>query len=97
VVHNVSRNSLADIFFLASNTRGAGPPPHPNTALPIMIVQVTRPAIGTHNGTFKTFPCAGTPFQRSRARYLAYREAHGTKPLFYRGREKWTEIPKEFL
>jgi hypothetical protein len=32
-----------------------------------------------------------------RARYLAYREAHGKKPLFYRGREKWTEIPREFL
>jgi hypothetical protein len=35
---------------------------------------------------------------RMRARYIAYREAHGgRKPLFYRGREKWTEIPKEFL
>ena len=33
-----------------------------------------------------------------RALYLAYRTKHGgKKPLFYRGREKWTEIPKEFL
>jgi hypothetical protein len=33
-----------------------------------------------------------------RARYVAYREQHGgRKPLFYRGRENWTEIPKEFL
>jgi hypothetical protein len=31
-----------------------------------------------------------------RARYLAYRKKYGKKPLFYRGREKWTEIPKEF-
>jgi len=34
--------------------------------------------------------------KRMRARYLAYREKYG-KPLFYRGRENWTEIPKEFL
>jgi hypothetical protein len=33
-----------------------------------------------------------------RARYVAYREQHGgRKPLFYRGRENWTEIPKEYL
>ncbi|MBV8285522.1 MAG: hypothetical protein JOZ35_01215, partial [Hyphomicrobiales bacterium] len=32
-----------------------------------------------------------------RARYRAYRAKYGKKPLFYRGREKWTEIPKEFL
>ena len=35
--------------------------------------------------------------KRMRARYLAYREKYGRKPLFYRGRENWTEIPKEFL
>jgi hypothetical protein len=35
--------------------------------------------------------------RRMRARYLAYREKHGKKPLFYRGRKKWTEIPREFL
>jgi hypothetical protein len=32
-----------------------------------------------------------------RARYLAYRDKYGKKPLFYRGRKDWTEIPKEFL
>jgi hypothetical protein len=29
-----------------------------------------------------------------RARYGAYREQYGRKPLFYRGRHRWTEIPK---
>ena len=32
-----------------------------------------------------------------RARYRAYRAKYEKKPLFYRGREKWTEIPKDFL
>ena len=32
-----------------------------------------------------------------RARYLAYRAIYGKKPLFYRGRKNWTEIPREFL
>jgi hypothetical protein len=35
--------------------------------------------------------------RRMRARYQEYRDRHGKKPLFYRGRAKWTEIPKEFL
>jgi len=31
-------------------------------------------------------------------RYIAYRERHGKKPFrYYRGRSKWTELPKEFL
>jgi hypothetical protein len=34
---------------------------------------------------------------RMRARYKAYLARHRKKPLFYRGREKWTEIPSEFL
>jgi hypothetical protein len=34
---------------------------------------------------------------RLRARYLAYRDKHGKKPLFYSGRKAWTPIPKEFL
>ena len=29
-----------------------------------------------------------------RARYRAFRAAHGRKPLFYKGRETWTELPK---
>jgi hypothetical protein len=32
-----------------------------------------------------------------RTRYLAYREKHDKKPLFYSGRRAWTEIPREFL
>jgi hypothetical protein len=35
--------------------------------------------------------------RRFRRRYRAYRAKYGKKPLFYRGRERWTEIPKEFL
>lgn len=36
-------------------------------------------------------------FRQLRARYKAYRQAHGgRKPLFYRGRDKWTELPAEF-
>jgi hypothetical protein len=35
--------------------------------------------------------------RRLRARYVAYRKKHGKKPLYYRGRENWTEIPREFL
>lgn len=35
--------------------------------------------------------------RRLRARYVAYRERCGKKPLFYRGRDRWTEIPAEFL
>jgi hypothetical protein len=32
-----------------------------------------------------------------RARYRAFRKEHGgRKPLYYRGRERWTEIPEEF-
>ncbi len=33
-----------------------------------------------------------------RARYRAYRATHGRKPHeYYRGREKWSELPGEFL
>jgi len=35
--------------------------------------------------------------RRERKKYRAYLETHKKKPLYYRGREKWTEIPKEFL
>ena len=34
---------------------------------------------------------------RLRARYLAYRDKYGKKPLFYSGRKTWTPIPREFL
>ena len=34
---------------------------------------------------------------RLRGRYRAFREAHGHKPWkYYRGRERWTELPVEF-
>jgi len=36
--------------------------------------------------------------RRLRARYRAFRAAHpGRKPVFYRGRERWTPLPGEFL
>ena len=36
-------------------------------------------------------------FRLLRKRYRAYRAANnGRKPLYYRGREKWTELPEEF-
>jgi hypothetical protein len=31
-----------------------------------------------------------------KARYKEYRRRFGRKPLYYRGREKWTELPEEF-
>jgi hypothetical protein len=35
--------------------------------------------------------------RRERQRYRDDLETHKKKPLYYRGREKWTEIPKGFL
>jgi hypothetical protein len=35
--------------------------------------------------------------RRMREKYNAYRAKYGKKPLFYRGRQTWTEIPAEFL
>ena len=35
--------------------------------------------------------------RREREKYRAYLANHKKKPLYYRGRKKWTEIPKEFL
>jgi hypothetical protein len=40
---------------------------------------------------------SGARVRRERKRYREYLKAHGKKPLYYRGREKWTEIPKHFL
>ena len=34
---------------------------------------------------------------RLRRRYREYRNKYGRKPVYYKGREKWTEIPAEFL
>jgi hypothetical protein len=35
--------------------------------------------------------------ERLRARYRRYRARHGRKPVYYRGRERWTALPAEFL
>ena len=35
-------------------------------------------------------------FRELRAWYRAYREKHGRKPTSYRGRERWSELPREF-
>jgi hypothetical protein len=35
--------------------------------------------------------------RREREKYRAYLAKYKKKPLYYRGREKWTEIPKHFL
>lgn len=35
--------------------------------------------------------------RRERKRYKDYLAKYKKKPLYYRGREKWTEIPREFL
>jgi len=35
--------------------------------------------------------------RREREKYRAYLAKHKKKPLYYRGREKWTPIPKGFL
>jgi asparagine synthetase B (glutamine-hydrolysing) len=34
---------------------------------------------------------------RMRARYVAYRDKYGKKPLYYSGRKTWSPIPREFL
>ena len=33
---------------------------------------------------------------RLRARYRAYLKAHGRKPVYYKRRERWSELPSEF-
>jgi hypothetical protein len=40
---------------------------------------------------------SGRRVRRERRRYREYLAKHGRKPLYYRGREKWTEIPRHFL
>lgn len=35
-------------------------------------------------------------YRQLKRRYLAYRQAHGTKPLYYRGRDRWMPLPAEF-
>ena len=40
---------------------------------------------------------SGKRVRRLRAQYRAHLAKHSRKPLFYRGRDKWTEIPRHFL
>jgi hypothetical protein len=44
-------------------------------------------------------PIRGTRqrIRRYRSKYRKYLSKYNKKPLFYRGRDKWTEIPQEFL
>ena len=35
--------------------------------------------------------------KRERQKYRDYLAKYKKKPLYYRGREKWTEIPRHFL
>jgi hypothetical protein len=35
-------------------------------------------------------------YRRLKQRYLAYRKAHGDKPVYYRGRDRWMPLPAEF-
>jgi hypothetical protein len=35
--------------------------------------------------------------ERLRRKYIAFKKAHGYKPLFYPRRDRWMPIPKEFL
>ena len=42
-------------------------------------------------------PSSDVRIDRLRARYRRYREEHpGRKPVYYRGRERWTELPADF-
>ena len=36
-------------------------------------------------------------FKQLRERYIAYRKEFGKKPLYYRDRHKWSQLPTEFL
>jgi len=45
----------------------------------------------------RTIKRSGKRVRLERQKYRAYLAEHKKKPLYYRGREKWTEIPKEFL
>lgn len=45
----------------------------------------------------RPLPSSDVRTDRLRARYRRFRAEHpGRKPAYYRGRERWTELPKEF-
>jgi hypothetical protein len=35
-------------------------------------------------------------FKQLKARYIAYRKQFGRKPIYYRNRDRWSELPREF-
>lgn len=35
-------------------------------------------------------------YRRLKARYVAYRKAHGRKPVYYAGRDRWMPLPAEY-
>jgi hypothetical protein len=42
-------------------------------------------------------PTSTRRYRELKRRYRAFRAAHGErKPLYYRGREKWTPLPPEY-
>ena len=44
----------------------------------------------------RTIASSDRRVDRMRARYRAFKARYGKKPLFYRGRERWTELPAGF-
>jgi hypothetical protein len=57
--------------------------------------KVERLLLDTRHHRIRTSP---PRIRALRARYRAYRAEHGgRKPIYYKGRERWTEIPEEFL
>jgi len=46
----------------------------------------------------RPLPSSDVRIDRLRARYRRFRAEHpGKKPVYYRGRERWTELPNEFV
>jgi hypothetical protein len=57
--------------------------------------KVERVLLDTPHRRIRTSP---SRIRALRARYRAYRAAHdGRKPVYYSGRDRWTEIPDQFL
>ena len=44
----------------------------------------------------RTITSSDARVDRLRARYRAYLKAHGRKPVYYKRRERWSELPSEF-
>ena len=62
---------------------------------PLSVWKVERMLLDWPHRTIKT---SDKRYARWLARYKAFRQQHpGRKPLFYPRRERWTEVPREFL